>query len=298
MDAQTLIKLLTDHDNSRARSQQTAIGVSSLGGCRRQVWHKSQGHQGTNPTSKLAAILGTAIHTHIETVLPKDDGALIEHRVEVEGYPPATIDYFKDGEVVDWKTIKMSGRDYFVTKQKRWQVQTYGFLLAQTGVDVHTVTLVGIPRDGTEADIIVHSEPYDPTVALEAFAWLKQIEDATEAPAPEREPVSFCQKYCEFYGSLCNGIGKDTSGEPIVDETITTAAKRYTEIFVEEKTLTAEKDATKAALEGVAGITIDGIKIGWSSIAGRSTPDQDAIKAALGDIPMKQGAPSMRLTVK
>jgi len=297
MDAATLTKLLTDYDNSRPRSLQKAIGVSSLGGCRRQVWHNSQGHTETNPTLRLPAILGTAIHSHIEKALPAD-GALIEHRVEVEGYPPATIDYYKDGQVVDWKTIKLSGVDYFVSEQQRWQVQTYGYLLAQTGVEVHTVTLIGIPRDGTEEDIIVHSEPYDPSIAERAFAWLKDVESRTEAPAPERDAISFCKKYCGFYGSLCTGITKDTSGEAITDVTATAAALRYVEIMAEQKALDAEKEAAKAALEGVSGITIDGIKVGWSEVAGRRTPDTDAIQMALGEIPMKQGNPSMRLTVK
>lgn len=297
MDAQTLIDNLIAYDNSRARSQQTEIGVSQLGGCRRQVWHKARGDKGTNPTLRLAAILGTAIHGLIENALPID-GALVEHRVEIEGYPPATIDYFKDGEVVDWKTIKLKNRDYFVSKQKRWQVQTYAYLLSLTGVEVHTVTLVGIPRDGTEKDIIVHSEPFNPAIALEAFEWLKDVEAATEPPAPEREPVTFCRDYCEFYGTLCHGIPKDFTGNTITDDSAIDAASRYIELNTQIKLLEAEKDAAKNALEGHAGITFDGLKVSWAEIAGRKTPDLDAITEALGEVPMKQGEPTVRLTVK
>jgi hypothetical protein len=183
MDRQTLIAALIAKDDSRARSKQTAIGVSSLGDCRRKVWHMNRGDEGTNNTRRLAAIMGTAIHTAIEAAIEGTD-ALIEHRVEVEGLPPATIDYFKDGEVIDWKTITLKNRDYFVTKQKRWQIQTYGYLLTQTGVPVHTVTLVGIPRDGSEDDILIHSERYDETIALEALQWLKDVQAAQEPPHP------------------------------------------------------------------------------------------------------------------
>lgn len=297
MDAKTLVANLIEYDNSRARSQQTAIGVSQLGGCRRQVWHKARGDKGTNPTLRLPAILGTAIHGLIENALPID-GALVEHRVEIEGYPPATIDYFKDGEVVDWKTITLKNRDYFVSKQKRWQVQTYAYLLSLTGVEVHTVTLVGIPRDGTENDILIHSEPFNPAIALEALAWLKDVEAATEPPAPEREPATFCRRYCEFYGTLCAGIPKDFNGEPIVDDTAIDAATRYVELNAKIKELEAEKDAAKNALEGYAGITFDGLKVSWTEIPGRKTPDLDAIEKALGSVPTKQGEPSVRLTVK
>jgi len=299
MDKETLVKALIAKDDSRARSMQTAIGVSSLGDCRRKVWHMNRGDQGTNPTRRLAAIMGTAIHTAIEAAIDGTD-ALIEHRVEVEGLPPATIDYFKDGEVIDWKTITLKNRDYFVTKQKRWQVQTYGYLLSQTGVPVHTVTLVGIPRDGSEDDILIHSEPYDETIALEALQWLKDVQAAQEPPQPERDPATFCKSYCPFFGNQCNGITKDLDGEPITDATAIDAAARYKEINVQMKQLEAEKEAAKTALEGVAGITIDGIKVSWSEIAGRSTPDLDAIEKALGGqpIPMKTGSPSIRLNIK
>ena len=299
MDAQTLAQILIAADDKRARSRQKAIGVSSLGDCRRKVWHMSRGDEGTNPPLRLPALLGTAIHSAIEAALPTDDGGLIEHRVELPGLPPATIDYFKDGEVVDWKTIKMSGRDYFVTKQKRWQVQTYAYILHLSGVEVHTVTLVGIPRDGTEQDIIIHTEPFDPAIGQEALEWLHRVEAETEPPAPEREPETFCKKYCQFYGSHCTGIPKDLTGEPITDDAATAAAARYVEILAETKRLDAEKEAIKATLEGVSGITFDGIKVSWSSIAGRQTPDTEQISKLLGGVvPMKQGAPTFRLSVK
>jgi uncharacterized protein YjbJ (UPF0337 family) len=234
--------------------------------------------------------------------------ALIEHRVEIDGLPPATIDYFDTatGEVVDWKTIKMSGRDYFVSQQKRWQVQVYGYLLEKAGFEVKTVTLVGIPRDGTEDDIIVYSEPYDAAVAEDALAWLEDVVSRQDPPAPERDAVSFCQKYCNFYGSLCSGIPKDTTGEAITDDDATRAAKDYKLVSEQIKELESVKDNLKSALEGVSGITIDGIKVSWSEIAGRKTPDNTEIlkllqthfDEGLSELPSKTGAPSLRLTVK
>jgi len=304
MNKETLIQILVDKDNSRARSQQTAIGVSSLGDCRRKVWHMAKGDKGTNTTLRLAAILGTAIHAAIEDALP-DDGALIEHRVEVPGLPPATIDYYKDGEVVDWKTITLKNVDYFVSKQKRWQVQTYAYILTQTGVPVDKVTLVGIPRDGNEEDIVIHTEPYDEGIALEALQWLKDVEACVEPPQPERDPITFCKKYCPFYGDLCAGKGKDLSGEPIIDQTASDAASDYLRLNQQIKELELAKDAAKASMEGFNGVTIDGIKINWSETAGRQTPDTDEILKLLQThvdenmaLPMKTGSPSVRLTVK
>ena len=300
MDKNILIDALHNQDGGRARSLQTAIGVSQLGGCRRQVWHKLQGAAETNPTLRLASIMGTAIHATIETALA-NHGYLLEHRIEAKnGFPPATIDCFDPitGTVTDFKTITKKNVDYFVGKQKRYQVHTYGFLLAQDGFDVKRVQLIGIPRDGNENDVIEWSEPYDESVALEALAWLKDVESLTEAPAPERDANSFCKDYCPFFGELCSGIPKDFTGNPITDDTVTLAAARYKQILVEEKSLAAEKDGVKEALAGVSGITFDGVKISWSEVAGRQTPDMDAIKALLPDVPMKNGLPSIRLSVK
>jgi hypothetical protein len=299
VDKQELIDALVAVDRARPRSRQKAIGVSALGGCRRSVWHSIQGDEGTNPTTSLPAIMGTAIHAAIEQAFSGKPGVLLEERVEVPNLPPATIDYFNTdtGEVVDWKTITLRGLDYFVSKQKRWQIQTYGYLLTQVGHKVNTVTLVGIPRDGNENDIVVYSEAYDEAVALEALAWLDSIREG-QVPEPERDPVSWCKKYCQFYGSQCAGKAADVSGEAITDGDATDAARNYVKLSAEIRTLEAAKESAKTALEGVNGITMDGIKVSWSEIAGRQTPDQDAIKVALGEIPMKVGSPSIRLTVK
>ncbi len=314
MDKEIVIQALIRADQERPRSRQVAIGVSSLGDCRRKVWHMSKGDAKTNQTLALPAIMGTAIHKSIEEAIlfayeDRDQShmPLLEHRVEIEGLPPATIDFYDPlyGEVVDWKTITLKNVDWFVSQQKRWQVQVYGYLLKQAGNHVQTVSLVGIPRDGTENDIIVHSEPYDEDVALQALKWLEDVVSRETAPDPERDATSFCQKYCSYYGKLCQGIGKDLSGSPIVDENASNAAKRYIEVNEAIKLLESEKDAIKSALEGFAGVTMDGIKVSWSEVAGRKTPDTDEILKLLQthvdekmELPVKVGQPSLRLNVK
>ena len=299
MDIQTFVNALIATDNERSRSKQTAIGVSQLGGCRRKVWHQIQGHEGKNPTLRLASIMGTAIHEAIENSLSNHVTALYEHRVEIEGYPPATIDFYdpETKAVWDWKTITLKNVPYFQSQQKKWQVMVYAYLLTLDGYEVETVNLLGIPRDGNENDLIAWSMPYDESVALEALAWLKDLESRTEAPAPEMSGV-FCQSYCPFFGDLCGGIPKDFSGEPIADALATQAAADYIRINEEIKELEKLKDAAKAQLEGVEGITFDGVKISWSSLKGRETPDTTEIEKLLGFVPMKTGAPSVRLNVK
>jgi hypothetical protein len=298
MRKEDLLTALIAADNKRSRSQQTAIGVSQLGGCRKQVWLKLQGTEPTNQPMRIASIMGTSIHSTIEAAL-QDSGLMLEYRVEVDGFPPATIDCYDPATktVTDFKTIKLSGVPYFITKQKRYQIHSYAFLLTKAGFEVDTVQLIGIPRDGNDSQLIEHSEPYDESIALEAFAWLAEVEAMTSAPAPEMSG-SFCRDYCPFYGA-CLGKDKDLSGEAITDDVKAQAASDYVALSAQIKDLEKLQAAAKAELEGVSGVTFDGISVKWSEVRGRETLDADQVKFLLGDkTPMKYGATTYRLAVK
>lgn len=182
-----------------ARDVQKAVGPSEIGGCRRKVWHRLEGTPVTNPgTLRLASSLGTAIHSWIEETIGENPRFLLETRVEREGIY-GHIDCFdlERNEVVDWKTIKMGGIPYFPDKQKRWQVQIYGWLMSSLR-PVESVCLVGIPRDGTDREIVTHTEPYDERIALEALAWLDDLRGRLDPPRPEKKK-GFCRDYCPYY---------------------------------------------------------------------------------------------------
>jgi hypothetical protein len=182
------------------RSRQRAVGPSELGGCRRKVWERLQGTPVTNPdTLQMAANMGTAWHSWIEATLDGHPRYLLEQKRERDGIR-GTVDCFDTERrmVVDWKTIKMSGVPYFPSKQQRWQVQVYGWLLS-VEFEVESVCLVGFPRDGTELDIVTHVEPYREGLALEALEWLEDIKGREVAPKPEKKARKFCRFYCDFY---------------------------------------------------------------------------------------------------
>jgi hypothetical protein len=116
------------------------------------------------------------------------------------------------------------------------------------------------------------------------------------APAPEKD-ATFCQQYCPYFGA-CAGISKDNpAGEPISDPIASQAATDYKNLSDQIKDLTDQKESARAALEGVNGVTFDGVKVSWSSSTS-SVVDKEAIEKALGSVPVKQGATSLRLTVK
>lgn len=296
-----LMKALTSYDKSRPRSQQKELGVSSIGGCARAAYFVLNSWDKENETIKLPALMGTAIHTMIEqavTNMDWDNQYETELEVKHDGLM-GHIDLWipSIGAVVDWKTTKKAGLSYFPSNQQRWQVQLYGYLLTKNDHEVKTVTLVAIPRDGDERDIVIHTEEYSEAVALEALAWLENVKAMTEPPAPENY-ASFCSLYCNFYGESCGGKGKVQAVETLSDSVIISAAENYVLADKQIKELTAKKDDAKAVLENVDGVTPSGIKIAWSVVSGRKSIDEIEVEKLLGYVPTKQGEPSMRLSVK
>lgn len=300
-----LIKALHEKENKRGRSTQVQIGPSELGGCRRKVWYRLNGQPETNDNEvKLAAIMGTAIHTAIENALADNQEVLLEKTVEFGGMK-AHVDCFipGTGDVVDWKTVKVKNLSYFPSEQQRWQVQVYGYLISKSGLGkVQNVNLVAIPRDGDERDILVHSEPYDEAIALEALNWLEAIRTTQEAPAPERHE-SYCKSYCKFYDASgemgCVGIKKGlTKPEDItIDGAESLTALHYAQIDEEIKALETKKESLRESLLGIAGITSTGYEIKWST-SQSNTVDKEAVEKALGYVPTKQGKESTRLSIK
>ena len=301
-----LLTALKAVDAKRSRSTQVQIGPSEVGGCRRKVWYRLNDQPETNDGElKLAAIMGTAIHAEIERALADNPDVLIETEVEYNGMK-AHIDCFvpSTGDVIDWKTSKVRNLSYFPTNQQRWQVQLYGYLLANNGYAVNRVSLVAIARDGDERDVKVHTEDYNESIALEALGWLAAVKEAKEAPAPEKD-ASYCQFYCKFYDASgqmgCVGLKKEripVSDVIIADVDIDKNALLYLQLAGKIKELETQQDSLKASFEGVMGTTNSGIELSWTTVKGRESVDSDEVEKLLGFVPKKVGAESQRLSVK
>ena len=306
-----LLQVLRDKDAGRARSKQTQVGPSELGGCRRKVWYRLNDQPETNDNElKLSAIMGTAIHAEIEKAItiadPKGEKYWVETSVEYNGMK-AHIDLYipETGDVIDWKTVKVKNLSYFPSLQQRWQVQVYGYLLDKSGKgSPRTVNLVAIARDGDERDVRVHSEPYDPKLAEDALNWLSAIKESADAPGPERDQ-NYCKFYCKYFdesGEMgCTGLKKERIKEDdifIDNLEVDTSALKYLQLDAKIKELTNERESLKAALEGFTGNTNSGVSILWSTISGRESVDTEEVEKLLGFVPKKQGQESLRLSVK
>jgi hypothetical protein len=270
-----------------------------------------QGQPETNDNqSKLAAIMGTAIHAAIEdaitTLDPEGKDYLVESEVaygdlkaHVDLYIPAI------GAVIDWKTSKIKNLSFFPSVQQRWQVQVYGYLIAKSGKGiVNTVSLVAIARDGDEKDVKVHTEPYDEKVALEALSWLANVKAMETIPEPEKD-VSFCRLYCQYYdesGEMgCVGLKKERivlSEVIIEDAAVDTNALMYLQLDKEIKELEKKKDSLKESFEGATGVTASGIEISWTTVKGRESVDSKEVEKLLGFVPKLIGNESVRLNIK
>ena len=142
-----LLTVLHEKDASKSRSKQKKVGPSEIGGCRRKVWYRLNDQPETNDDlSKLAAIMGTAIHAEIEKAIQAADPTGKKYMVETEveyGDIKAHVDLFVPGtgDVIDWKTSKIKNLGYFPSTQQRWQVQVYGYLLAKNGYAVNSCLL-------------------------------------------------------------------------------------------------------------------------------------------------------------
>ena len=305
-----LLHVLHTKDASRSRSVQTQVGPSELGGCRRKVWYRLNAQPETNENqSKLAAIMGTAIHAAIEEAIGHIDPEGKEYLVETEvafGDMKAHVDLFvpETGAVIDWKTSKVKNLSYFPSKQQRWQVQVYGYLLSVNGYKVNTVNLVAIARDGNEKDVKVHTEPYDELVALEALKWLDAVKESKVLPEPEKDQ-SFCKDYCQYYDATetmgCGGLKKERivlSELVIEDDEVDKNALHYLQLDSKIKELEKERDSFKASLEGSTGVTKSGIEISWTTVKGRETIDSKEVEKLLGFIPKVVGNESVRLNIK
>jgi hypothetical protein len=305
-----LLSVLHAKDASRDRSTQTQVGPSEIGGCRRKVWYRlnSQPHTNDNQ-SKLAAIMGTAIHAAIEDAIqhldPEGKDYLVESEV-AHGDMKAHVDLFipSTGAVIDWKTSKVKNLSYFPSTQQRWQVQLYGYLLSKNGYEVKTVNLVAIARDGDEKNVKVHTEDYSEEIALTAMAWLEEVKAMTELPEPEKDS-NFCKNYCQYYDESgmmgCTGLKKERivlSEVVIEDEEVDKNALHYLQLDAKIKELEFERDSLKTSFEGTIGVTPSGIEISWTKVKGRETVDKDKVKELIGYVPVSVGQETARLNIK
>lgn len=210
-DLPTLRQLLLAYDSQRPRSLQREMGMSQLGGCRRQTGYKL-GDYPADPDFEengVQAVLGTGAHE-----LAAKGAALLIPEAQAEtlevyfGGLRGHVDLYHDGVIRDWKTkgytlqleaIRQNGPP----QRERYQVHVYAAGAILGGLEVHTVELDYLARDSGEEYLF--SEPFDPAVVGEAMAWLGTVRK-TPVGFLERDyrPDSAVCKSCPYFRQCWN----------------------------------------------------------------------------------------------
>lgn len=211
----TTSALLLDWDRGRARSQQRQFGMSELGGCERRAGYRLAGVEGTNASSSVQAVMGTAIHTAVAEVLKNaaSPGDLVEEEVEFAGIL-GHLDRWEAATrtLIDVKTtssrwlehIKVEGP----SKSHLWQTHAYAAALIAKGTPVETVAIHYLARDTGEE--WQHSQTLDVQTIREALAWVARVR-STPISQLNREYApdsAFCRS-CPFLDICWEGSTAD-----------------------------------------------------------------------------------------
>lgn len=211
-----LIDVILAHEKSRPRSMQTKLGPSEIGEpCARKLAYKLSGFP--EPESYVDdpwyAIMGTAVHTHIGTVLDWENsmaeaqGAepqwLIEERVTVRVGPDGVeLDGSMDAynyrlrRPVDHKLVGKTNH----TKYRRHgppmdykiQIHAYGVGATKRGLPVEKVSIAFYPRfEYLSKALYVWTEPFNPALVDKALARLDIIAEMVRLLNPLADPMQF-----------------------------------------------------------------------------------------------------------
>ena len=178
------------------RSQQKRIGPSEIGiECDKRILNKLAGVEEPPRPAAWKPAIGTAVHAQLEewfNTAVEVSGHyrwVTEQRVNCGaiGDQPLTgsCDLYDDwtGTVVDWKIIGpkqlANYRAQGPSQQYRVQAHTYGlgFARNQDGWSMpKTVAIMFLPRDGELGKAYFWSEPWQPTIALDAINRVNKLD--------------------------------------------------------------------------------------------------------------------------
>jgi hypothetical protein len=185
--------------------------MSDLGSCRKRTGYKLAGTLPVNPVGSVQAVMGSAIHDMVASILNSiaEPGDLVEYEVTFAGIP-GHVDRYESAThtVVDTKTtssrwlehIKLHGPD----DGQVWQISGYAAALIKAGYPVRTLQLDFLARDTGEE--YTWSKPFDTRDVADALRWLKGVRDSDLDMLPrDYEPDSVFCRGCPF-GGLDGGI--------------------------------------------------------------------------------------------
>lgn len=320
-------------NDKRARSQQSALGMSELGGCRRQASFKTLGIEPTNPRNERLdvfadsreAMIGTMIH---DLVLPQIEAMSLTAKIEqpvvlkFPGLPeiPGSADMVDEDVLVDLKTLGhnsvRSVESNGPQKKHIWQTHGYAQALIDSGHQINSIALVYIDRSNGQV-VHVHYQQFDPLVVEEIEAWWIEVnstDDPMDLPRDERGPglsrtCDWCPwlKACWGEGAVPGGTGIQARVlEEFPDDERTHEVERVLLDYIEAHRAEKAAKEAKAYAREVLSATDEGVYGSMVLKRTRETVtevlDVDAAKDVLLSnglpLPMTERINTSRLMVK
>lgn len=190
-----------------ARDKQRKVGASQISNpCTKHLAMALAGIPQQPSKYWLGGKIGTAVHLLIEDLIAKADVSdfpeLEDCRVEesivlgeLPGYgvikSKPDLALVKDKHLIDWKTTKreearkiqkwqdtgvINSKTEHTLKKYMAQGQLYAWGLVNMGIEIETIALAFISRDGTnEADIVVVDFEYDEVAAMKLWQRLEKL---------------------------------------------------------------------------------------------------------------------------
>lgn len=196
------------------RNVQSTLGPSEIGTpCDRRLAMSLLKVPPVNPGGdNWASFVGTCVHEGLARMLLWANGGTGRFATEVPLTFPSVVVPHGTTDAIDrvllaamdhklmgqWSLDKLKDGP---TRTYRVQLHTYAHGLRLAGEHVEHVALIGWPRQGSNLDDLwVWTEPYDPTVARDAFARVHQIHQNVKAGIPWQDfPVANDCRYCPFH---------------------------------------------------------------------------------------------------
>lgn len=291
--AEQMVADMVHHQNNRPRSlqsQKRILGMSEMGGCREYIRATIAGDKKMDPTLwKQEAEFGTALGDYIENAIGEahGDDVMLQHRLTLElqvgGHPirvsgSTDIIYITDdGDIVDLKSkngLGLTKREGPTFKNKA-QLAGYMEAAVQEGlVNPETVAghLMFFDRGAAEKGFLPYSMDYaQAKLILEAVS--ERLEDVASALSTARmatrdEPESWCWAVqCPFYNNCWAGYMPD---QKIENPEALEAIRIYVEARRDRNDDISAVEAAKQMLEGIEGVTPDGVVVRWTEVMPKS----------------------------
>lgn len=292
--ADRFLAALKEFENTKPRNQQVRLGPSELGGCREYVRNVMVGSpMQPNDEWPTAAVVGTLVGTHLETVAEEYMGALTEvpvtatlpNGLKVSGH--ADVVLVEDNAVVDAKTkdklatVKYEG----ASLENLIQISVYTLGLVQAGVltEGATAHLIYVDRSGNEQKLHEVELSWEDILRyvdlcvqrLEEVVQVQEFIDQGDTQyartlRDKTPPYCYSPKVmCPFRDLCWEGSDWKPDRDSIVDPEVAETVERYDEARANAKQWTDIQQNLRGKLAGVNGMTASGFSVYWAGSEAR-----------------------------